>query len=204
MFGLHSLGGGLRRQIVGRDGPLCAVAQQQHTEKLLTAGKRLGRRRGWILIAQIVIGCGLLAMALLGPKHGLLALGMAALAVAFASATQDIVVDAWRIEAADTHRGARPPLQRLSARLPDRRHHQRRPDPLRRQSSGMADLLCPDGPADDAGHHRDAQGDGAGGRGRGPAREIGRGAAVDGPGACSTRWSDRSSPSSRPGGGWAS
>ena len=65
-------------------------------------GKRLGRRRGWILIAQIVIGCGLLAMALLGPKHGLLALGMAALAVAFASATQDIVVDAWRIEAADT------------------------------------------------------------------------------------------------------
>jgi PAT family beta-lactamase induction signal transducer AmpG len=67
-------------------------------------GRRLGRRRGWILAAQIVIGCGLLAMAAVGPGHGLLALGIAALSVAFASATQDIVVDAWRIEAADTDR----------------------------------------------------------------------------------------------------
>ena len=65
-------------------------------------GKRLGRRRGWILIAQLVIGGGLLAMAAIGPKHGLLALGVAAVTVAFASATQDIVVDAWRIEAAET------------------------------------------------------------------------------------------------------
>ncbi|HEY2293480.1 MAG TPA: MFS transporter [Thermoanaerobaculia bacterium] len=66
-------------------------------------GKRLGRRRGWILTAQIVIGCGLLAMAATGPRHGLLALGVAALTVAFSSATQDIVVDAWRIEAADSN-----------------------------------------------------------------------------------------------------
>jgi PAT family beta-lactamase induction signal transducer AmpG len=66
-------------------------------------GRRLGRRRGWILTAQVVIGCGLLAMASIGPRHGLVALGIAALTVAFASATQDIVVDAWRIEAADTH-----------------------------------------------------------------------------------------------------
>ena len=47
-------------------------------------GKRLGRRRGWILTAQIVIGGGLLAMAAVGPRHGLLALGAAALTVAFA------------------------------------------------------------------------------------------------------------------------
>ena len=66
-------------------------------------GRRLGRRRGWILVAQVVIGAGLLAMAAIGPRHGLLALGVAALTVAFASATQDIVVDAWRIEAADTN-----------------------------------------------------------------------------------------------------
>lgn len=66
-------------------------------------GKRLGRRRGWILTTQIVIGCGLLAMAATGPRHGLVALGIAALAVAFSSATQDIVVDAWRIEAADNN-----------------------------------------------------------------------------------------------------
>ena len=65
-------------------------------------GKRLGRRRGWILVAQVVIAGGLLTMASIGPRHGLVALGVAALVVAFASASQDIVVDAWRIEAADT------------------------------------------------------------------------------------------------------
>jgi len=64
-------------------------------------GKRLGRRRGWILVAQLVIAGGLVAMASLGPRYGLAALGAAALVVAFASASQDIVVDAWRIEAAD-------------------------------------------------------------------------------------------------------
>jgi PAT family beta-lactamase induction signal transducer AmpG len=66
------------------------------------AGKRLGRRRGWMLVAQIVVALGLLAMAAITPQGGLVALGAAALVVAFASATQDIVVDAWRIEAADT------------------------------------------------------------------------------------------------------
>src|SRR5262245_17191074 len=66
------------------------------------AGKRLGRRRGWMLIAQLVVASGLLAMALIRPQGGLVQLGVAALVVAFASATQDIVVDAWRIEAAET------------------------------------------------------------------------------------------------------
>src|ERR1700761_891455 len=61
---------------------------------------RLGRRRGWILLAQIVIGGGLFAMAVLGTGHGLAALGIAALVVAFFAATQDIGVDAWRIESA--------------------------------------------------------------------------------------------------------
>src|SRR5215210_1169121 len=65
-------------------------------------GKRLGRRRGWILIAQVLIAGGLVAMASIGPGGGLVALGVAALVVAFSSATQDIVVDAWRIEAADS------------------------------------------------------------------------------------------------------
>jgi MFS transporter, PAT family, beta-lactamase induction signal transducer AmpG len=65
-------------------------------------GKRLGRRRGWILIAQVMIAGGLIAMASIGPRGGLAALGAAALVVAFASASQDIVVDAWRIEAAET------------------------------------------------------------------------------------------------------
>jgi PAT family beta-lactamase induction signal transducer AmpG len=63
---------------------------------------RLGRRRGWMLLAQLVVGAGLAAMAILTPKPGLLPIGVAALVVAFASATQDIVIDAWRIESADT------------------------------------------------------------------------------------------------------
>jgi len=61
----------------------------------------LGRRRGWMALSQIVVGAALVAMAVIGPEGGLVVLGAAALAVAFASATQDIVVDAWRIETAD-------------------------------------------------------------------------------------------------------
>ena len=62
---------------------------------------RFGRRRGWMLLSQIVVGLSLIAMAVIGPEGGLTALGIAALVTAFASATQDIVVDAWRIESAD-------------------------------------------------------------------------------------------------------
>src|SRR4051812_37387597 len=62
---------------------------------------RLGRRRGWMLLSQLVIALGLVAMAAVGPAGGLTALGAFALVVAFASATQDIVIDAWRIEASN-------------------------------------------------------------------------------------------------------
>jgi len=62
---------------------------------------RFGRRRGWMLLSQIVVAAGLVGMAIVGPSGGLTAIGAFAVAVAFASATQDIVVDAWRIEAAD-------------------------------------------------------------------------------------------------------
>src|SRR6266550_2920048 len=61
----------------------------------------LGRRRGWMFAAQTFVCLGLVAMSLIGPGGGLLALGACALVVAFASSTQDIVVDAWRIEVAD-------------------------------------------------------------------------------------------------------
>ena len=60
----------------------------------------LGRRRGWMALMQIVIGLSLTAMAISGTSHGLVALGVCALVVAFASATQDIAIDAWRIESA--------------------------------------------------------------------------------------------------------
>lgn len=63
---------------------------------------RLGRRRGWLLLSQLVVGLSLVAMALIGPGGGLTALGIAALVTAFAAATQDIVADAWRIETAES------------------------------------------------------------------------------------------------------
>ena len=61
---------------------------------------RLGHRRGWMMLAQIFVGAGLVAMAALDTGHGLALLGAAALLVAFASATQDTAIDAWRIESA--------------------------------------------------------------------------------------------------------
>ena len=64
-------------------------------------GRWLGRRRGWMALSQIMVAAGLIGMAIVGPSGGLSAIGIFALVTAFASATQDIVVDAWRIEAAE-------------------------------------------------------------------------------------------------------
>ncbi|MFC3071216.1 AmpG family muropeptide MFS transporter [Phenylobacterium soli] len=61
---------------------------------------RLGRRRGWMLFTQILVIAGLIGMAGVGTGAGLTAIGAFALLVAFASSTQDINIDAWRIEAA--------------------------------------------------------------------------------------------------------
>ena len=61
---------------------------------------RFGRRRSWMLLTQVFIAVGLVGLSVYGPKHGLTALGLLAVLVAFCSSTQDIVVDAWRIEAA--------------------------------------------------------------------------------------------------------
>ena len=61
---------------------------------------RFGRRRGWMIVSQILVATGLIGLSTIGLKAGLAPLGALALLVAFASSTQDIVVDAWRIEAA--------------------------------------------------------------------------------------------------------
>jgi len=61
---------------------------------------RLGRRRGWMLLCQILVTIGLVGMAAVGTQGGLVAIGAFALLTAFASATQDVAIDAWRIEAA--------------------------------------------------------------------------------------------------------
>ncbi|MDP3828713.1 MAG: AmpG family muropeptide MFS transporter, partial [Polaromonas sp.] len=66
----------------------------------------LGRRRSWLLLSQSVIMAALVGMALTDPKIALLPVVWCALAVAFGSATQDIALDAFRIESADVQRQA--------------------------------------------------------------------------------------------------
>ncbi len=65
-------------------------------------GRWLGRRRGWMLLSQLAAIAGLAGMALWQPQGGLWGFGALALVTAFASATQDIVIDAWRIESGDS------------------------------------------------------------------------------------------------------
>ncbi len=60
----------------------------------------LGRRRGWMLLSQLTIVIGLGGMAWLTPNGGLMSFVLLTLMTAFAAATQDIVIDAWRIETA--------------------------------------------------------------------------------------------------------
>lgn len=60
----------------------------------------LGQRRGWMLLAQAVIATGLVGLASVDPRNSLTVVALLALLVAFGSATQDIVIDAFRIESA--------------------------------------------------------------------------------------------------------
>ena len=60
----------------------------------------MGRRRSWLLVAQVAIVVGLLGMAVSNPQDSLTPLVGFALLVAFGSATQDIALDAFRIESA--------------------------------------------------------------------------------------------------------
>jgi PAT family beta-lactamase induction signal transducer AmpG len=62
---------------------------------------RMGRRRSWLWVSQMTIALGLVGMALADPRDALGPVVWCALLVAFASATQDIALDAYRIELAD-------------------------------------------------------------------------------------------------------
>ena len=65
--------------------------------------RRLGRRRAWLLLAQLAIIGAILAMSAIDPAAGSASLGwmaLAAVALGFSAATQDIVIDAYRIESA--------------------------------------------------------------------------------------------------------
>ncbi len=65
----------------------------------------LGRRRAWMLVAQVFIIVGIVCMAMVDPAQGgssLTFMALAAVLLGFSSATQDIVVDAYRIEIAES------------------------------------------------------------------------------------------------------
>ncbi len=63
--------------------------------------RRFGRRRAWLLIAQIALMCSLSAMAFTNPAVNLKLMAMLALSTAFFGATQDVALDAYRIESGD-------------------------------------------------------------------------------------------------------
>ena len=58
----------------------------------------LGRRRGWGIAIQLALIAAILALGSCDPKRHLALMGVLALLVAFLSASQDIVIDAWRVE----------------------------------------------------------------------------------------------------------
>ncbi|NNE24688.1 MAG: MFS transporter [Rhizobiales bacterium] len=62
--------------------------------------KVLGKRRSWMLVGQAGIICGLIAISFSDPASDLVSVALIALLIAFSSATQDIVIDAYRIESA--------------------------------------------------------------------------------------------------------
>lgn len=64
----------------------------------------LGKRRGWLLMSQVLVVCSMAAMALVDPAgsdDALFYMACAAVALGFSSATQDICIDAFRIESAE-------------------------------------------------------------------------------------------------------
>ena len=59
---------------------------------------RLGRRRGWLLLVQVLLLAAIAALALSNPAHAVAATLAIGAVLAFISASQDILIDAWRIE----------------------------------------------------------------------------------------------------------
>lgn len=64
--------------------------------------QRLGRRRGWLVASQLLLMAAIVFLGTRDPIAAPLIVGLGALLVAFASATQDIVIDAYRVESLPT------------------------------------------------------------------------------------------------------
>jgi MFS transporter, PAT family, beta-lactamase induction signal transducer AmpG len=65
---------------------------------------RLGRRRGWALLGQGLLLVAIAGMGLTDPESRIMMTAVFAVAVAFASACQDVVIDAYRVEILDEHK----------------------------------------------------------------------------------------------------
>ncbi len=66
--------------------------------------RRLGRRRGWLLLVQLALAIAIAALGAISPEAGLFWVAALAVLVAFLSATQDIVIDAFRVELVSVER----------------------------------------------------------------------------------------------------
>ena len=63
----------------------------------------LGRRRGWLVITQLMLAVALAVMSGMSPTGATQAFALAAVAVAFISASQDVVIDAYRTDLLPAH-----------------------------------------------------------------------------------------------------
>ena len=61
-----------------------------------------GRRRAWMMLSQAIVAAGLVGIGFSNPATNIFVTGAFTFLVAFGSATQDVVVDGWRIDAAPT------------------------------------------------------------------------------------------------------
>jgi PAT family beta-lactamase induction signal transducer AmpG len=66
--------------------------------------RRFGRRRAWMIASQLFVAAALVGSGMSDPKTGLAWTALFTILVAFGSATQDVVIDAWRIDAAPDER----------------------------------------------------------------------------------------------------
>jgi len=73
--------------------------------------ERLGRRRSWLIVCQVLLTATFIGLSLSDPRLQLGWFALVAVIGAFASATQDVVIDAWRIDVADE----RAPVEILSS-----------------------------------------------------------------------------------------
>ena len=81
-------------------------------------GRLLGQRRSWMLLAQAGIASALMALSGSDPKTQVGHVALLALLLAFAAATQDVAIDAWRIESApQREQGAMAAAYQLGYRL---------------------------------------------------------------------------------------